>query len=149
MSTDDSLLKAMGVEHYNAAGHQAELAEMGHLSNAVIVPSNLAIVHLTGQVGRVADGSVPGSVADETRAAFVNVQDALEAAGVKAGWKAVYKVRSFHSGVVDEGRLGAYHACIQEFCGENRPAQTAVAVSQILWPGCHLELEVEAAKPAE
>ena len=55
------------------------------LSNAITVPANATIVHVTGQVGNLESGEAPSDFREEYRQAFENVQTVLKAAGVDNG----------------------------------------------------------------
>ncbi|OAL25871.1 hypothetical protein AYO20_10333 [Fonsecaea nubica] len=134
-------LAELGVRYFNAAGPQREMAALAHLSNTVTVPSNVTTVHITGQLGRIADGSIPDSIKEEFRAAFVAVEEALKVAGAD-GWRSVYKAQTYLTVEGTEG-LPHYGELVKEFCGQNKPAQTAVTVPQLLWPKARIEIWVE------
>lgn len=136
-------LNAAGVRSFNVPGAGAALADQGHLSNAVVVPANASIVHITGQVGARENGEVPSDIREEYRQAFENVKAVLEAAGVKEGWKAVYKVHFLTLDTSVE-RLGEWLKNIEAYCGESRPTTMAIGVSSIAWEGATLEIFVEA-----
>jgi hypothetical protein len=55
---EDSPLLQVGVRCYNAPDASADFAEFANLSNAVTVPANATIVHITGQLG-LDDEGVP------------------------------------------------------------------------------------------
>ena len=142
----DHPLRAHGVRSFNAEGSHQELADLGHLSNAIVIPATASIVHTTGQVGKLNDGSIPSDVFEEYQLAFENVKIALEAAGVEEGWRAVYKVNYLSTGGVSEELASHYGNLVKQYCGSNRPAQTGYETTGIMWPGAHIELTVEAVK---
>ncbi|KAJ3547325.1 hypothetical protein NM208_g1571 [Fusarium decemcellulare] len=140
-------LNQCGVRGFNVPGAQEELAKQGHLCNAIVVPANAAVVHVTGQVGASESGEVPADFHDEYRQAFENVKTVLEAAGVKEGWEAVYKVHFLTLDASTE-RLQEWLKNIQRYCGETRPTTMAIGAREIAWPGATLEIFVEAVKRA-
>lgn len=116
---------------------QQALAEEGHLSNAVTIPANASIVHITGQVGN----------REEYCQAFENVHAVLKAAGVQEGWAAVYKVHFLTLDTSTE-KLQEWLLNIKKYCGESRPTTMAIGAKSIAWPGATLEIFVEAVKMA-
>ncbi|KAF7540493.1 hypothetical protein G7054_g1353 [Neopestalotiopsis clavispora] len=142
MDPTSPLVKA-GVKGFNAPGYSAQFAEYANLSNAIVVPTTSAVVHITGQLGANDDGTLPPAVEDELRQAFRRVEENLVAAGCTQGWKNVYKCVAYHSPDLSEERLGIYASLIKEFCGSNKPSQTSVSVPS-LWDGAHIEITVEA-----
>lgn len=145
-TTNSSPLTKAGVRCFNARGASTEFAEYANLSNAVTVPANATIVHITGQIGLDENGVPIRDVREQFRAAFLGVESNLVAAGARDGWKNVYKCVAYHSPDLDEGRLAIYASLIKEFCGDNRPSQTSVSVPT-LWQGAHVEVTVEAVIP--
>lgn len=122
-----------GLRYFNPAGPQTEIADRLHLSNAAVLPANCQVVHLVGQLGREDDGSYPADVAEQLRLAFVNSEKALHAAGVTAGWGAVFAVTLYVSGDAPRDTfIEAYVKCMEDFCGVNRPLVTAVVVKELL-----------------
>ncbi|KAI8265342.1 NADP-specific glutamate dehydrogenase [Colletotrichum sp. SAR11_239] len=138
-------LNQAGVRCFNVPGSQEELANQGHLSNAITVPLNAVVVHITGQVGNLDNGDIPTDYREEYRQAFENVKAVLQAAGVEAGWQAVYKVHFLTLDASAE-RLGVWLKNIKDYCGDTRPTTMAIGVKEIAWPGATLEIFVEAIK---
>ncbi|KAM5356769.1 hypothetical protein ACJ41O_003415 [Fusarium nematophilum] len=138
-------LNQAGVRSFNVPGAQEALAQQGHLSNAVVVPANASIVHVTGQVGNFESGEVPNDFRVEYRQAFENVKLVLQSAGVENGWEAVYKVH-FQSLDLSADRLQEWLKNIEHYCGDSRPTMMALGVKEIGWPGATLEIFVEAVK---
>ncbi|OAL37591.1 hypothetical protein AYO20_03098 [Fonsecaea nubica] len=135
-----------GVRYFNPAGPQTEIAEQLHLSNAAVLPAHGQVVHIVGQLGRENDGSYPDDAAQQLRLAFVNTEKALHAAGVTAGWRAVFSATLYISGDAadNQSQAEAYVKCMDDFCGTNRPLVTAVVVKQLLVPGALVEMSSQA-----
>ncbi|OAL20935.1 NADP-specific glutamate dehydrogenase [Fonsecaea nubica] len=140
-------LNQVGVRCFNVPGAGESLAEQGHLSNAITVPTNAAVVHITGQVGNRENGEVPSDFREEFLQVFVNVETVLKAAGVHEGWEAVYKVHFLNLDNSPE-RLQEYLANIKKFCKDSRPTTMAIGASSIAWTGATIEIFVEAVKKA-
>lgn len=134
-----------GLRYFNPAGPQTETADRLHLSNAAVLPLSGQVVHLVGQLGRQDDGSYPDDIAEQLRLAFVNSEKALHAAGVTAGWGAVFAVTMYVSGNAPrDAFVGAYLKCMEDFCGVNRPLVTAVVVKELLSPAPLVEMSSQA-----
>ncbi|KAJ3547321.1 hypothetical protein NM208_g1574 [Fusarium decemcellulare] len=138
-----SQLTDLGVGCFNAPGYSTTFAQLANLSNAVTVPANATVVHITGQLGMNDQGELVTDPAQQLRQAFLNVEKNLVAAGARHGWKSVYKCVAYHSPDLSEERLQIYAGLIKEFCGSNKPSQTSVTVPS-LWQGAHIEITVEA-----
>ncbi|UPL00028.1 hypothetical protein LCI18_010962 [Fusarium solani-melongenae] len=128
-----SQLTDLGVGCFNAPGYSTTFAKFANLSNAVTVPANATVVHITGQLGMNDEGELVGGPAEQLRQAFLNVEKNLLAAGARHGWNPD----------LNEERLQIYAGLIKEFCGSNKPSQTSVTVPA-LWLGAHIEITVEA-----
>ncbi|CAI6087322.1 unnamed protein product [Clonostachys chloroleuca] len=138
-----SQLTDLGVGCFNAPGYSTTFAKFANLSNAVTVPANATIIHITGQLGVNDEGELVAGPAQQLLQAFLNVEKNLLAAGARHGWKSVYKCVAYHSPDLNEERLQIYAGLIKEFCGSNKPSQTSVTVPT-LWLGAYIEITVEA-----
>lgn len=117
----------------------------GYSHSAQIAP-NSRIVHLAGQVGMDAAGTLANGFAAQTRQAIANIDIALRAAG--ATLADVYKLTIL---VVDhsEARLAEWAAEMDQAWGPNYPTGTLIAVPRLALDGLLIEMEAIAALPAE
>jgi 2-iminobutanoate/2-iminopropanoate deaminase len=100
-------------------------------------------LYLSGQGSFAPDGSgaIRGTIEEETRRTFGNIQSVLTAAG--AGFEDVVKVLVF---LDDMDNFKAFNAVYQEFFPENPPARSCVEAARL--PGdIQVEIEVIALRP--
>jgi len=94
-------------------------------------------VNVAGQVGLGADFSVPDDIAGQTRNAFTNLKNVLEAAG--SSLQHVTHLTQYFTDIKD---VPASDEVFAEFFPENYPARTVVQVVSLVLP--QLKLEVQA-----
>ena len=70
--------------------------------------------------------------------AFQNVEDQLTAAGVKDGFRSVYRMTSYHTEMGDP-MMEALDAATGKHFGKNRPAWAGVGVGE-LYGGARIEI---------
>lgn len=89
---------------------------------------------------------IPTSVISQIDQAFANVELALKDSGVQAGWKAVFRVNSYHVGL--EGRqeemLGRMVENMKKYMPDHEPIWTCVGVPALGEPEMKVEIEVVA-----
>jgi enamine deaminase RidA (YjgF/YER057c/UK114 family) len=110
----------------------------------VVAASGQRWIHVAGQGGIAADGSVPPDVAEQTRLMFEKVRIALAAAG--ASPRDVVRIVVY---IVDLGRTdpAPIYAGIREFFpADAKPASTIVGVSALALPGMKVEIDVTAVR---
>ena len=129
------------LQYFNEAGAGTKHSDMCHYSQAVIVGD---VVKCAGQGGWDNSGALNGDdYAGQVRNAFDNVERVLAAAGVSAGWEAVYSLRSYVVGPSGE----TFQPLVDELkkrTPNHRPIWTALTVPELAFPGMRVELEVEA-----
>jgi 2-iminobutanoate/2-iminopropanoate deaminase len=103
-------------------------------SQAVVADSR---VDVAGQVGLGPDFSVPDDIRSQTRNAFTNLKNVLEAAGSSLAH--VTHLTQYFTDIKD---VPASDEVFAEFFPENYPARTVVQVVSLVLP--QLKLEVQA-----
>ena len=96
-------------------------------------------VHVSGVIGRGADGRVPEQAVEEFRATFAELAATLAAAG--ASLADVVELTSFHVGL-DE--IGQFIAAKDEVMSKPYPAWTAIGCTGLLIPGARAEVKATA-----
>lgn len=132
------------IKNINAPGLGERLSDLLHLSSAVIIPANTTTVMTSGHTGFTQDMEYPSDVKEQILLAFHNVEDALIAAGVEGGWKAVYQMTSYHAGGLTDEVSEGLDAAVEKYFQGNRPAWTAIGVDS-LYGGARIEITVSAA----
>jgi 2-iminobutanoate/2-iminopropanoate deaminase len=94
-------------------------------------------VDVAGQVGLGVDFSIPGDIRSQTRNAFTNLKNVLEAAG-----SSLQHVTHITQYFTDIKEVPASDEVFAEFFPENYPARTVVQVVALVLP--QLKLEVQA-----
>jgi enamine deaminase RidA (YjgF/YER057c/UK114 family) len=94
-------------------------------------------VDVAGQVGLGADFSIPDDIASQTRNAFTNLRNVLEAAGSSLAH--VTHITQYFTDIKD---VPASDEVFAEFFPENYPARTVIQVVALVLP--QLKLEVQA-----
>lgn len=118
-------------------------APMGTYSHGIEVPPNTRLLYVAGQVAVRKDGSVPGTIEEQTVVAWESVVAILAAAGMKV--PDIVKVNQY---LTDPAHFPGYAAARTRFLGDHRPASTLVTVSALVKPEFLVEVEVVAAKSA-
>lgn len=137
-------LTALGLRTVNSPGLGSKLSSLLHISSAVIIPPNTTTVVTSGTTGYKSDMTYPSSISEEIELCFKNIEDALHAAGVKDGFKAVYSMKSFHVGSLDdEEMMEALDKTVGKYFQGNRPAWAGVGVAS-LYGGARIEVMVYA-----
>ena len=83
---------------------------------------------------------------EEIDQAFSNVELALKDAGIKDGWKSVFRVTSYHAGFDgDQERVfGKMVANFEKYMPGHEPIWTCVGVTALALPQMRIEIEVVA-----
>lgn len=143
MEYTDTPLGEHGIRCYNPPGQLQELSEALRLSQAVVIPANVATVVTSGQCGFRDDGSLEPDPRAQIFLAFKNAEKTLKAAGVTDGWKSVYHMTTYCP-VVDDTFVESILAAKEKYLGTNRPAWTGVSVPR-LYGGAVVEITLYAA----
>ena len=118
------------------AGYETQVEEWG-LAPAVRVGDTL---YCSGQIGFEPDGTLPAEAEVQIANAFDHVAAVLAAAG--ATFADVVELTSFHVGLIEQ--LGVYAEVRNRYIGAEPPAQTAIGVAELGFPGAIIELKVTA-----
>lgn len=118
-------------------------APLGTYSHAVIVPPGAHTVHLAGQVGVRADGSIPPDAGEQTRITFDNMSKVLQQAGF--AFTDIIKMTYF---VIDEADLPAIRAVRDAILQPPFPAASLMVVKALGRPEWRVEIECIAARTA-
>lgn len=121
------------------------IARPGGYSLVVEVAGPGRTIHLAGQIGFRADGTLPADFEGQAVAAFENVKLAL--ASVGATFDHVVKLNNFFVNIAQD--LATYRAVRDRYVNlENPPASTSVGVPVLAIPGAVYELDALAVIPA-
>jgi enamine deaminase RidA (YjgF/YER057c/UK114 family) len=137
-------LGQFGIKNINAPGLGERLSDLLHISSAVIIPAATTTVMTSGHTGYTQDMEYPSDIMEQILLAFHNVEDALIAAGVKEGWKAVYQMTTYHAGGLTDEVSEGLDAAVEKYFQGNRPAWTGIGVDS-LYGGAKIEITVSAA----
>ena len=96
-------------------------------------------VDVAGQVGVATDFSIPGDIRGQTRNAFTNLKNILEAAG--SSLEQVTHLTQYFTDVKD---VRASDEVFVEFFPKNYPARTVVQVVSLVLPQLKLEVQAQA-----
>lgn len=96
-------------------------------------------VDVAGQVGLAADFSIPDDIRAQTRNAFANLKNVLEAAG-----SSLARVTHLTQYFTDIKDVPASDEVFSEFFPENYPARTVVQVVSLVLPDLKLEVQATA-----
>ena len=113
---------------------------------APIGPYSLAaeangFVYLAGQAGVENDGSIPDSIAEQTRRTMERLREVLEAMGL--GFENVVKTSIF---LIDMGDFAAMNEVYATYFDSDPPARTTVAVAALPLAGLKVEIDMVASR---
>lgn len=120
---------------------------------AVVLPPGVALVVISGCHASPVyhhhphipeEHVLPGSMREQARRAFENVQLSLSALGL--GWRHVVKITRYLKDIREQDELNEVQ---REFLGDHAVASTTVQVSSLVIPEARVEIEVLAAGPPE
>jgi enamine deaminase RidA (YjgF/YER057c/UK114 family) len=117
-------------------GYEAQYEEWG-LSPAIRVGDT---VYCSGQLGIGQDGKLPAGAAEQFENAFEAVRAVLEAAG--ASLSDIVEMTTFHVGLLAE--METFTTVRDRYLTEPWPAQTAIGVAELGFPGALLEIKATA-----
>ncbi|MGQ2996860.1 RidA family protein [Variovorax sp.] len=112
---------------------------VGAYSHGIVTQGPGRWLHIAGQIGTAADGTLPESFEAQARQAWTNLVAVLRAAGM--GVSHLVKVTTFLTDAADVPRLGPVRA---GFLGEARPASTLLVVQALAQPAWRIEVEASA-----
>lgn len=113
----------------------------GLCSHGAEFSADARVLHTAGQVGALADRSIPDDFAEQAENTWRNLKGVLEADGMAMA--DIVKLNVFFSGV--DG-LDGYRDIHIKYMGDARPASTALFLDALAYPEFKLEVEIVAAK---
>ncbi|KPM35790.1 hypothetical protein AK830_g10781 [Neonectria ditissima] len=117
------------VKFFNWPGAGVTIFETLGMTHTAVIPPDVSIIHVGGQTGITAEGTVSDNLEDEITEAFAHIELSLREAGLKGSrhdvWGCVFRVFKAH-------------------VGQSRPIVTGVDVAKLLRPDLHFEMEVRA-----
>lgn len=117
-------------------------APLGAYSHGIEIPPGARVIHVSGQVGVRADGSVAEGIEAQLACAWQNILAILAASGMRA--PDIVKVTTYLTRPED---FKVHPRIRAQYLGEARPAATALCVTALAAPEFLCEIEVIAAKP--
>lgn len=118
-------------------------APLGHYSHAILVPAGTDTLHVAGQVGAAADGTVPADVEEQARLCWENLLAVLRAAGM--GVENLVKTTVYLTSAAD---LPAFAAVRNRYLGSHKPASTLIVAAALARPEWKVEIDAVAARGA-
>ena len=116
---------------------------LGLYSHCSVVPPGAELLFISGQLGVRADGSCPGTIAEQADLVFANIVAILRSQGLEPS--DIVKLTTF----MVAGQDGdAVRAARLKHLGSHRPTSTAVFVSQLVEPSWFVEVEAIAVRIA-
>ena len=125
------------LKRFNPDGVPAPLSNYSH---GVVVPEGWRELHVSGQIGAEADGTVPDDPARQAELCFANVLAVLAAEGMAA--ENLVSVTTY---VVGEENLPAVREARMAALGDVAPASTLVFVVALATPVLKVEVQAVAA----
>jgi len=111
---------------------------VGAFSHAAVA-SGGTILHVSGQIGIAADGSIPADVSAQSEIVWDNLAKILAANNMTMA--NVVKVNAY---LLDPEDLAAFGAVRTRYLVDNRPASTLVFVSALVKPELKVEVDLVA-----
>ncbi|KAH7136945.1 hypothetical protein B0J13DRAFT_625558 [Dactylonectria estremocensis] len=149
-----TLAALANVRFFNWPGAGVTISETLGMTHAAVTPPGASIIHVGGQAGITAEGTVPSNLEDEITEAFSHIELSLREAGLTGSrhdvWGCVFRINSYHANT-DETFAPTFLRVFKAHVGQSRPIFTGVDVAKLLRPDVHFEMEVQAVlpKPAE
>jgi len=109
--------------------------------HGIEVPANARLLFISGQVGMRPDGTLAGSIEEQSEAAWKNLAAVLDGAGMGIG--DIVKITSF---VTRREDLPKYGAVRDRYLAAHRPTSTLLVVQGLARPELLIEVEAFAAK---
>lgn len=116
-------------------------APNGAYSHAIEVPPNSRWLFVAGQIPIRPDGSIPGTIEEQTEVVWQNILAVLADAGMEVG--DIVKITSLLTRHENFARFAQIRA---KFLGAHRPASTSVIITALAKPEFLVEVEAVAAR---
>lgn len=115
-------------------------APFGPYAHGVEVPGGSRLLHISGEVGVLPDGTLPDGIEAQAEACWANIEAILADAGMAVG--DLVKITTFLVRPEDLAAAGAVRA---KHLGEVRPGSTTIVVKALVRPEWLIEIEAVAA----
>lgn len=116
------------------------VAPIGKYVHGIETPAGARMLHVSGQIGMRADGSVPEDAATQAKVTWDNIIAILGSAGM--GVENIVKMTAYLTNPED---LAVYGAARNEALGDHAPTSTLLFVPVLVKPELKVEVEVIAA----
>lgn len=91
-----TLAPASSIRFFNWLGAGVEISEQLGMTHAVTIPPGTSIIHVGGQAGITAEGTVPSDLEDEITEAFAHIELSLREAGLSGlrhdVWGCIFRI---------------------------------------------------------
>lgn len=111
-------------------------APFGSYNHAILVEGPPPVLHMSGQVGMTAAGTVPDTVEGQTEVVFANIQAILDEAGLTR--RHIVKLTTY---ITDAGYRALYMPIRNAWIEKPWPASTLVVVKALAEPRFLIEIE--------
>jgi 2-iminobutanoate/2-iminopropanoate deaminase len=111
-------------------------APFGSYNHAILVEGPPPVLHMSGQVGMTAEGTVPDTVEGQTEVVFANIQAILDEAGLTR--RHIVKLTTY---ITDAGYRALYMPIRNAWIEKPWPASTLVVVKALAEPRFLIEIE--------
>ena len=128
----------MEIKRWNPAG----LAEPDGYSQIVTVSGWGKMIFLGGKAGLRADGSIPPTLAEQSKLTFENIDIALEAAGARR--EDVVEIQVYIVNLPNVDAEVVYDDIRQFFPLEHKPVSMVIGVDALAYPELLVEINVRA-----
>jgi 2-iminobutanoate/2-iminopropanoate deaminase len=116
---------------------------IGNYADAVRIPAAAELIYTSGTPGLRSDGTLPQDFSEEAAQAWLNVEHALNRAGV-----ALVDIVSVRQWLTDAADIPAY-AAVRKSVIHHRPVFMLGVIPGLVWPGMRVEIEVIAVRPSD
>lgn len=116
-------------------------APLGKYTHGIETAAGARWLHVSGQIGTAADGTVPAGIEAQAENCWKNIQAVLADAGM--AMDDLVKVTVF---LTNAENIAAYRTARDRIVGDARPASTLIVVSALVRPEWLCEIEAVAAK---
>jgi 2-iminobutanoate/2-iminopropanoate deaminase len=119
------------------------LEPQGMYSHGIEIPPNSRLLFVSGQTAGCKDGSIPGTIEEQSEMVWTRIIEILKSAGMNV--PDIVKVNSY---LRQRSDAPAYAAVRARYLGSHRPAALGLVVTELFRAEYLLEVEVIAAQPA-
>lgn len=115
-------------------------APIGTYVHGIETPPGARLLHVSGQIGMKADGTIPADAGAQAEVTWANIVEILKSADMTVS--NIIKMTAF---LTDPNDLAAYGAARNAALGDVRPTSTLIYVPALVKPELKVEVEVVAA----